>query len=472
MNTRYQQNMEQQLQLQERKGQQRRTVDHGNPMGRWYIQRSFGKTQQQVANIRPELSYLIDLLPSLAYSKDRSSSNPAVLDIQAKFVHLSLNKARHSINTVKWTPEGRRLVVASHSGEFTIWNGMTFNFETIMQAHDLAIISLKYSHNDDWLLSGDQDGVVKYWQPNFNNVNILTAHTDAIRDIAFSPNDSKFLTCSDDSSAKIWNFNNGKEERALTGHHWDVKCADWHPNLGLIVTGSKDNLIKLWDPRSSSAVSTLHGFKHTVMKTKFQKAGTNRLLASVSRDRSCRVFDLRTMTDFKVIRDHEADLSCVEWHPVHASLLTTAAYDGSMYHYILDRHIQSTTSESLQTSNVEVLHKIPYAHEKAINALEYHPLGHLLCSAGNDRSARFWSRARPNDPMGFKDPLYTNEKNGAWYYAVNNNVNAVLEDSAIQMASAPLASSTNGQVPGLNNYMNDERRGNIIPGLGYNSISY
>ena len=68
---------------------------------------------------------------------------------------------------------------------------MTFNFETIMQAHDLAVLSLKYSHNDEWLLSGDQEGTIKYWQPNFNNVNIINGHTDGIRDIAFSPNDSQ-----------------------------------------------------------------------------------------------------------------------------------------------------------------------------------------------------------------------------------------------------------------------------------------
>lgn len=474
-NDRYQQNENRHQQNydqlgMEKKVQHRRTVDHGSNMGRWHIQRSIGQTKQRVGVIRPELSYLIDLLPSLAYARDSLSSNAAILDIPSKFVHLSLNKARHSINTVKWTPEGRRLVVASHSGEFTIWNGMTFNFETIMQAHDLAILALKYSHDDEWLLSGDQDGIIKYWQPNFNNVNILQGHTDAIRDIAFSPNDSKFLTCSDDHAIKIWNFNNGKEERTLSGHHWDVKCADWHPSLGLIVSGSKDNLIKLWDPRVSTAINTLHGFKHTVTKTKFQKAGTNRLLASVSRDRSCKIFDLRTMTDFKVIRDHETDLSCVEWHPVHASLLTTAAYDGSMYHYILDRHIPESSSEKSQNSNVDAVHKIPYAHEKAINALEYHPLGHLLCSAGNDRSARFWSRARPNDPMAFKTPVYTNEKVGAWYYGVNNNVNAVLEDTSLSTTFGQTDSYNRNGVPGLQNSYEDN--GNYIPGLGSSGQQY
>ena len=53
--------------------------------------------------------------------------------VPAKHLHSSLNKIKHPVNVVQWTPEGRRLLTASSSGEFTLWNGMAFNFETIMQ---------------------------------------------------------------------------------------------------------------------------------------------------------------------------------------------------------------------------------------------------------------------------------------------------------------------------------------------------
>lgn len=53
--------------------------------------------------------------------------------VPSKHLHSSLNKIKHPINIVQWTPEGRRLLTGSSSGEFTLWNGMGFNFETIMQ---------------------------------------------------------------------------------------------------------------------------------------------------------------------------------------------------------------------------------------------------------------------------------------------------------------------------------------------------
>lgn len=50
---------------------------------------------------------------------------------------------RCPIFTLAWTPEGRRLITGASSGEFTLWNGLTFNFETILQVslfHDHLIL--------------------------------------------------------------------------------------------------------------------------------------------------------------------------------------------------------------------------------------------------------------------------------------------------------------------------------------------
>ena len=38
-----------------------------------------------------------------------------------------------SYSFIKWTPTGRRLITGSQSGEFTLWNGQSFNFEMILQ---------------------------------------------------------------------------------------------------------------------------------------------------------------------------------------------------------------------------------------------------------------------------------------------------------------------------------------------------
>ena len=140
-----------------------------------------------------------------------------------KFVRTSTNKYRCPLFCVLWTPEGRRLVTGASSGEFTLWNGLTFNFETILQAHDAAVRAMVWSRNDSWMVTGDHSGYVKYWQSNMNNVKMFQAHKEAVRAISFCPTDNKFATCSDDGTVRVWDFMRCHEERILRGHGSDVK---------------------------------------------------------------------------------------------------------------------------------------------------------------------------------------------------------------------------------------------------------
>lgn len=157
----------------------------------------------------------------------------------------------------QWTPEARRLLTGSTSGEFTLWNGLTFNFETILQAHDTPIRSIQFTHSGAYLASTDQSGIIKYFQPNMNNLTAWQGHQEAIRGLSFSPDDRRFVTASDDSTLRLWDFQERREERVFTGHGWDVKCVEWHPTKGLLVSGSKDSLVKFWDPRTGTVLSTL-----------------------------------------------------------------------------------------------------------------------------------------------------------------------------------------------------------------------
>jgi len=328
--------------------------------------------------------------------------------IPARHLHTSLNKNKHPVNVVRWTPDGRRLLTGSSSGEFTLWNGTGFNFETIMQAHDVAIRALSYSHNNDWLLSADHDGMIKYWQPNFNNVKVIQGHSDAIRDIAFSPNDSKFITAADDQKLKIFDFALGTEESVLEGHGWDVKSVDWHPTKGLIVSGSKDHLVKLWDPRTSRVLTTLHGHKNTLTKTLFERVRGD-CLATSARDQIARVFDLRMMRDIVLLKGHEKEISTLTWHPIHSNMISTGGGDGAIFHYLLDEPNNppgtvptlapwdSTSPSTAVAQTIHPAHKIKHAHEFPIWSMDWHPLGHILASGSNDRTTKFWTRARPGD---------------------------------------------------------------------------
>lgn len=74
-----------------------------------------------------------------------------------------------------------------------------------------------WSHNSNWMITGDDGGIIKYWQSNMNNFKAFQAHKEAVRDLSFCPTDLKFASCSDDVTLKIWDFAKCQEEHTLTG---------------------------------------------------------------------------------------------------------------------------------------------------------------------------------------------------------------------------------------------------------------
>ncbi|KZT11127.1 WD40 repeat-like protein [Laetiporus sulphureus 93-53] len=363
----------------------RRTVDYSGPMGRWALLRKLRPNSTYVPYLRPAPPYIIDLLPPKAYPDNPSTS------LCTKFVHTCINKYRCPVNCVTWTPEGRRVLTGSTSGEFTLWNGLTFNFETILQAHDTAVRAMKFTHAGAYLVSADQSGIIKYFQPNMNNLTAWTGHREAIRGLSFSPDDQRFATASDDSTVRIWAFEESREERVLTGHGWDVKCVEWHPSKGLLVSGSKDNMIKFWDPRTGTVLSTLHYHKNTVQALAWSPNGN--MVASASRDQTVRVFDIRAMKEFRVLKGHKKEVCSITWHPIHP-LLVSGGSEGAILHWDLSSSTETTAQSATQPGARATLSQ---AHDSNVWALAFHPLGHLFVSASNDHTTRFWCRERPGD---------------------------------------------------------------------------
>ncbi|KAG0083131.1 hypothetical protein BGZ93_003388 [Podila epicladia] len=339
-----------------RKSIQRRTVDYNHSISRWLQLTPYVKNKRDLPFLRPDPNFIIDLLPPSAYANNPMNA---------------------------WTPEGRRLVTGSSSGEFTLWNGLTFNFETILQAHDTAVRAMKWSHNDDWMVTADHNGFIKYWQSNMNPLKVFQGHKEAIRDLSFSPSDARFATCSDDGTIKIWNFHEGIEERTLTGHGWDVKCVDWHPQKSLLASGSKDNLVKLWDPKTGRTLTTLHGHKNTILGLQWNKNGN--WLATAARDQLVKIYDIRMMKDLQTFRGHKKEVCSVAWHPQHESLLATGGSEGSIMFW--------TMGQSEPTGGME------NAHDSNVWSLDWHPVGHILVSGSNDHTTRFWTRNRPGESM-------------------------------------------------------------------------
>lgn len=414
-----------------RKLTQRRAVDYTSTVVRYMQIRMWQRDSRDRTTLQPTPAAAVDMLPTIAYSDNSSTS------FAAKFVHTSLNKNRCSINRVLWTPTGRRLITGSQSGEFTLWNGQSFNFEMILQAHDQAIRSMVWSHNDNWMVSGDDGGSIKYWQNNMNNVKFnKSAHKESVRDLSFCRTDLKFCSCSDDTTVKVWDFARCQEEHSLTGHGWDVKSVDWHPTKSLLISGGKDNLVKLWDARTGKELCSFHGHKNTVLCVKWNQNGNWVLTAS--KDQIIKLYDIRAMKELESFRGHRKDVTALAWHPFHEEYFVSGSFDGSIFHWLVGH----------ETPQVE----IPNAHDNSVWDLAWHPIGYLLCSGSNDHTTKFWCRNRPGDTPRDKFSISQNQGYGEQNLAVAGRFPGnfpVPEAPPTPGAFVPGLTRNEGTIPGV-----------------------
>jgi polyadenylation factor subunit 2 len=374
-----------------RKAVARRTVDYNSSAMRWFLDRAWqSELCIDVPTIQPNMESTVELVPPAAHQMD---SNP-ITSACTKFVHSSMNKPGCPIHACKWTPEGKRLITGAKTGEFTLWHGLTFNFETILQAHETELRSIIWSHDENWMLSGDQNGVVKYWQSNMNNLKALQAHDQTIRDLTFARTDAKFASCSDDGTIKVWDFVSSNEERLLKGHGWDVRCVDWHPQYPILASGSKDSRVKIWDAKSGSSLTTLHGHNNTVVKVKWNENG-NWLLTG-SRDQLIKVYDVRTMREFQTFRGHRKEVTSMQWHPTHEGFFVSGGFDGAIHFW--------------DVSLPDPVASVASAHQSSVWDLDWHPMGHILATSSNDQATKFWTRQRPGDQMNDKYSLQSEER--------------------------------------------------------------
>eukprot|EP00191_Tetraselmis_sp_GSL018_P015311 CAMPEP_0177593176 /NCGR_PEP_ID=MMETSP0419_2-20121207/8992_1 /TAXON_ID=582737 /ORGANISM="Tetraselmis sp., Strain GSL018" /LENGTH=438 /DNA_ID=CAMNT_0019084169 /DNA_START=152 /DNA_END=1465 /DNA_ORIENTATION=- len=353
----------------------RRTVDYSGPAIKYLQNKFYMRSPVDAKALQPTAAGALDMMCPAGYPDKPGNC------FNSKFIHVSTNKMRCAINVVLWMPDGRRLMTGTHSGEFTLWNGMSFNFETIIQAHDVAIRSMMWAHNENFLITGDDTGVMKYWKPNMENVKAHQAHNEAVRGVTFSPSDLKFATCSDDSLVKVWDFGLCQTVTTLSGHGGDVRTVDWHPRQRLLASGSKDGLVKLWDASMPGALTSLHGHKGMVMMARWNQNGN--WLLTASRDQLCKVFDIRTMKELATLRGQNKDVACCAWHPFHEELCATGGYDGSLLFWTVGHERPQA--------------EIRNAHDMHIWSMAWHPMGHMLSTGSNDYSTKFWGRARPGD---------------------------------------------------------------------------
>ncbi|KAM0789190.1 hypothetical protein ACM66B_000036 [Microbotryomycetes sp. NB124-2] len=144
--------------------------------------------------------------------------------------------------------------------------------------------------------------IERNWRRGDCVATVLSGHTDAITCLQVAedlphPSFPVLMTGSWDRTVRIWNLETGKEVGVLVGHSRGIRALQF--DALKLVTGSMDSTLKIWNWRTGECLRTLRGHRDAVICLTYDK----QLLVSGSGDSTIRVWDFGT-GEVQVLRGH------------------------------------------------------------------------------------------------------------------------------------------------------------------------
>ncbi|BAY25805.1 WD-40 repeat-containing protein [Calothrix sp. NIES-2100] len=250
------------------------------------------------------VSGLVDEVNSLAFSSDGQTLASVGADSTIKIWHVGaldlidiLHKHNGVVRCVAFTPDGRMLATGGDDRKILFWDLMKRQVAIALSLDDTAAHSLVLSQDGQTLVTGSYRKI-KVWctshlagvtdlkdvQPLYT----LMGHSHIVRSLAISADAKLLVSGSRDQTIKIWHLETGVLLRTLKGHRDEVCAIALSPDEQIIASGSADKTIKLWHLETGELLSTFTGHTDTVTAVAFTTSGE--MLVSGSLDKTIKIW--------------------------------------------------------------------------------------------------------------------------------------------------------------------------------------
>ncbi|TYH54824.1 hypothetical protein ES332_D09G197500v1 [Gossypium tomentosum] len=176
-----------------------------------------------------------------------------------------------------------------------LWKIGHADWASELQGHTDSVSSLAFSHDGQLLASGGFDGLVKVWDTSGNLKSTLEGPGGGIEWIRWHPKGHLILAGSEDCTVWMWNADNGSCLNVFSGHGASVTCGDFTPDGKTICTGSEDATLRIWNPRSGESIHVVRGYPyHTEGLTCLSISSDSTFAVTGSKDGSVHVVKITT----------------------------------------------------------------------------------------------------------------------------------------------------------------------------------
>src|SRR3990170_1404202 len=135
------------------------------------------------------------------------------------FVTKTLQGHQRWVYSASFSPDGRRIVTASHDRTAKIWDTATGQLIRTLQGHRNVVCAASFSPDGQRVVTASRDGTAKIWDVATGQlIHTLQGHQGGVYSASFSPDGRWVVTASDDHTARIWDAATGQVIHTLQGH--------------------------------------------------------------------------------------------------------------------------------------------------------------------------------------------------------------------------------------------------------------
>jgi len=289
------------------------------------------------------------------------------------------------VNSVTFSPDGRRLISASWDGTVRIWSVAERRELKALRTHKSRVNFAAYSPDARKIVTCGEDGTAQLFDAATVNPHVtLTGHTGGVMNCQFSPDGQRVITASRDKTARVWNAATGELILTLRGHSSEVTTASFSPDGKYILTSSCDlgnkvidRTSRLWDAQTGASLHTFpQAHRSGVMFAGFTARGDKVMTAG--QDSTIKEWDLNSTVPVRILFGHRGMTYSIQTTR-DTSLFVSAGMDATARLWAADTGRQLFTLEG---------------HTASVRYAAFSPDEKLIATASADRTIRIYDLYR------------------------------------------------------------------------------
>ena len=252
-----------------------------------------------------------------------------------------------------------------------------------LSGHSGEIFAAKFDPTGNFIASGSMNRSILLWRTYgaCENYGVLSGHRGAVLDLQWSRDSRILFSASADMHLASWDLDSGTRIRRYVGHEEIINTLDTSKRgEELLISGSDDGSIGIWDPRTKNAVDYIPS-DFPITSVAISEAGNE--IYSGGIDNDIRVWDLRKKAVVYSMLGHNDTVTSLRVSPDSQSLLSFS-HDSTAKVWDIrpfaptERHIRTFDGA---TSGIE----------KNLVRASWDSAGKRIAAGGGDGTAVVWS---------------------------------------------------------------------------------